>query len=987
MGGRMNKKIIASLLTLGLVLGPVSVTVQSSYATEVSTEKSDTEKALNMIDRIKGYEKYYDQFKEKTDYRLANSTKRAELDKAIKEASDYAKNTTVDLGVLRNHISNVELALNAVALDSSENQKNLKINILASRKLLAKNESKKDSYYKSLEEKINNAIDILKIDKIGSSDYEKLYNANNELINSFKNAKEKFEDTNTYSVTEEELSKLDAELNKESKSSDDFKKLLEDRNKLIETYESFKATDAYIKAGDKQKAYEQAFKDLKGITDLTESSDNYKNILEKLRKLAQAKYDIDGQDLNLNTIKVAPNVDDNNKEIEKEIKNLRAYINDKANINKILFNEKFKDEDLKKSYNEAYTKALNVVLGKEKLNNLKDYQDLSAKLKKLSDDIKAKKISEEPAKPLVTTKLDKLKDDIKKAEEFTKTKDFKSASEDYKKKLKEVIADAEKLVEKSSVTDDEASKASEAIKAALANFTKFADKSKAKEGLEKLLKITEKVEIDKIYGKDQKELRDAYVNARENAEKSVKDFENKSLDDMQKSYDKFLESVNKLYEFLVTRLKNKVAEEKKFRETDTYKEALKDSKKEEAIKNHKHQIEEAEKILNETAPEANKLDEIYKKLVEARANIDKNMTDQVRKLIDAIAESQAFMKTDAYKKATSSSNKNLQEAAGIYKGLIEKAESFKKDGKLNTVEAEDLLDLINHTRDFIEGKISEKKYLNNKNYYILKSIKNHKNYKDINQASRGRLEYAMKLYELKDDDDNVFRAIDEAMNDEDIQAFLNKMKDQNNPNKTRNDLLIKLRTIVDKDEDFRKGEKYDKAPKKLKEDYDNALAEAKKIIGKENPTEKEVKDVYDKLKEAIDRIELRSIIDRRLVLLAEKFKKNQLKIGNPEDRKAIAAKINALQENPYTTIEDVDTVEKELDKLINTSVATTTVPSKPAVPQTVTPQSQTTFRPLSTITNPGSIVKTGIRGMAKVGGILVVALVIFKLTSKKGDKK
>lgn len=977
-------------MTLGLVLGPVSATVQSSYATEVSTEKSDIEKALKMIDRIKGYEKYYDQFKEKTDYRLANSTKRAELDKAIKEASDYAKNTTVDLDILRNHISNVELGFNACVSNSSENQKNLKIYILASRKLLAKNESKKDpSDYKSLEEKINNAIDILKIDKIGSSDYDKLLKANKELVDSFEKAKEKFADTNTYSdIKEEELSKLDEELNKESKSSDDFKKLLEDRKKLIKTNESFKVTDTYIKAGeDKKKAYEQAFEDLKGITDLTESSDNYKNILEKLRKLAQAKYDIDGQDLNLNTIKVAPNVDDNNKEIEKEIKNLRAYINDKANINKILFNEKFKDEDLKKSYNEAYTKALNVVLGKEKLNNLKDYQDLSAKLKKLSDDIKAKKISEEPAKPLVTTKLDKLKDDIKKAEEFTKTKDFESASEDYKKKLNEEIEKAKKLTEKSSVTDDEASKASEAIKAALANFTKFADKSKAKEGLEKLLKITDKVKIDQIYGKDQKELRDAYVNARENAEKSVKDFENKSLDDMQKSYDKFLESVNKLYEFLVTRLKNKVAEEKKFRETDTYKEALKDSKKEEAIKNHKHQIEEAEKILNETAPEASKLDEIYKKLVEARANIDKNMTDQVRKLIDAIAESQAFMKTDAYKKATSSSNKNLKEAAGIYKSLIEKAESFKKDDKLNTVEAEDLLDLINHTRDFIEGKISEKQYLNNKNYYILKSIKNHKNYKDINQASRRRLEWAMTLYEDKFDDDMIFRGIDEAMNDEDIQAFLNKMKNENNPNKTRNDLLIKLRTIVDKDEDFRKGEKYEKAPKKLKEDYDNALAEAKKIIGKENPTEKEVKDVYDKLKEAIDRIELRSIIDRRLVLLAEKFKKNQLKIGNPEDRKAIAAKINALQENPYTTIEDVDTVEKELDKLINTSVATTTVPSKPAVPQTVTPQSQTTFRPLSTITNPGSIVKTGIRGMAKVVGILVVALVIFKLTSKKGDKK
>lgn len=981
---RMNKKIIASLLTLGLVLGPVSGAVHVSYATEASTEKINTEKALKMIDRIKGYDKYYDQFKEKTDYRLADSKKRDELDNAIKDASDYAKNYEVDLDVLRNHINKIELGINACVSDSSENQKNLKKIILGSRKLLAKNESKKETdEYKQLGEKINNAIDVLKIDKIGTSDYDKFLKANNELVDSFKKAKGKFEDNNTYfDIKDEEISELDAELNKEVKSVDDFKKLLEDRKKLIDTNDSFKITDTYITAGeDKQKAYEQAFEDLNGIKDLAESSDNYKKILEKVRNLAQAKYNIDGKDLNLNTIKVAPNVDDNNKEIEKEIKNLRAYINDKANINKILFNEKFKDEDLKKSYNEVYTKALNIVLGKEKLKDLKEYQDLSAKLKKLSDDIKAKKISDEPSKPIVKTKLDILKDDLERALTFKlNSSDYANAKKEVKDKLDEAIDKANELIRKGSVTDEEASKASDAIKTALANFTKFADKTKAKEALQKLLKDTSGIRIDQIYGKDEKESRDAYVKARERANKLVNDAQNSSLEDMEKAYKDFKEAVDKLAEFLNTRLKKLVDDDKNFRDSDKYKEALKDSNKEEAIKNYTSRLEEAEKILKEPVADANNLNGIYQKLKAARDEIRGEITSQVRKLIDAIAESQAFIISDPYKKAASSSNKNLQEAAGIYKGLIEKAESFKKDDKLNTVEAEDILDLINHARNFIEGKISEKKYLNNKNYYILKSIKNHKNYKDINQASRRRLEYAMKLYELKDDDDEVFRAIDEVMNDKDIQAFYNKMKDENNPNKTRNDLLIELRTMVDKDEDFRKGEKYDKAPKKLKEDYDKALAEAKKIIGTENPTEKEVKDAYDKLKLAIDRIETRSIIDRRLVLLAEKFKKNQLKIGNVDARKAIAAKINALKENPYTTMEEVDAVEKELDNLINPKVVTTTT----VVPKGQTP---TTTRPVSTITNPGSIVKTGINGMAKVGAILVVALGILIFTRKKGDRK
>lgn len=967
-------------MTLGLVLGPVSATVQSSYATEVSTEKSDTEKAYDMIYLIKAYVEDFEITKKSDIFRLASTEKQEALSKVMKEAGEYSNLDKVRLSELEGHIKAIEASNKDLVDDANANLAGFKVSIINLENLLKNHEGQKDSEeYKKLVEALKSSKAQLKTENLAKLKGDDLVTASKTLADNFKAYKEKVSDSEEYKVSAEDIAKLDEEIKKEEISTDKNTEVLNsDKEILVKGHKDFVDSSSFKSADDSKK---KAYNDAKEALGKLASNANYNDIYKAVRDLAQARYNIEGKDLGLKIIKVGLSPEEIKAKTLEVIKKLKLHY---ENRDKLLQN--FKDDNLKKDYitksSLGLTYVYNYAKGIER--DLKVYQELNDKLDELKAKIEKAKSGEVN---IEKTKLDKLKDDIKKAEEFKKTKDFESASEDYKKKLNEEIEKAKKLTEKSSVTDDEAIKASEAIKAALANFTKFADKSKAKEGLEKLLKITDKVKIDQIYGKDQKELRDAYVNARENAEKSVKDFENKSLDDMQKSYDKFLESVNKLYEFLVTRLKNKVAEEKKFRETDTYKEALKDSKKEEAIKNHKHQIEEAEKILNETAPEANKLDEIYKKLVEARANIDKNMTDQVRKLIDAIAESQAFMKTDAYKKATSSSNKNLQEAAGIYKGLIEKAESFKKDGKLNTVEAEDLLDLINHTRDFIEGKISEKKYLNNKNYYILKSIKNHKNYKDINQASRGRLEYAMKLYELKDDDDNVFRAIDEAMNDEDIQAFLNKMKDQNNPNKTRNDLLIKLRTIVDKDEDFRKGEKYDKAPKKLKEDYDNALAEAKKIIGTENPTEKEVKDVYDKLKEAIDRIELRSIIDRRLVLLAEKFKKNQLKIGNPEDRKAIAAKINALQENPYTTIEDVDTVEKELDKLINTSVATTTVPSKPAVPQTVTPQSQTTFRPLSTITNPGSIVKTGIRGMAKVVGILVVALVIFKLTSKKGDKK
>ena len=104
-----------------------------------------------------------------------------------------------------------------------------------------------------------------------------------------------------------------------------------------------------------------------------------------------------------------------------------------------------------------------------------------------------------------------------------------------------------------------------------------------------------------------------------------------------------------------------------------------------------------------------------------------------------------------------------------------------------------------------------------------------------------------------------------------------------------------------------------------------------------------------------------------------------MKIANPADRQAIADKINSLA-GENMTMDDALRVEKELNDLINPKFAAT---------QTLVPQGgvPTTTRPVSTVTNPGSIVKTGINGIAKVAVVLVAALGIFILTSKKGDKK
>ena len=139
-----------------------------------------------------------------------------------------------------------------------------------------------------------------------------------------------------------------------------------------------------------------------------------------------------------------------------------------------------------------------------------------------------------------------------------------------------------------------------------------------------------------------------------------------------------------------------------------------------------------------------------------------------------------------------------------------------------------------------------------------------------------------------------------------------------------------------------------------------------------------MKAVYQKLLKAKNALD-GDKFDKLINDLAARFKKNQLKIASVEQRKAIAAKINALSD-PKATMDDALRVEKELDDLINPKFAATTT-------LTPTNQVQTSTRPVSTARNAGSIVKTGINGIAKVAAVLVVAAIILKLTSKKGDKK
>lgn len=970
----MNKKLIASLLTLGLVISPAAnVLADESVEIEAASLKTYEEEIYEKTALIKAIVEDFEETKKSDVFRLANIDKKDNLSKVMKDASDYLSKSEISLSELDGHINKIDAANKAVAESGKANLDNFKASIIKLESLLKNHEGKKDSEeYKKNSEVLVKAKDNLNREKLAELKGEDLIQLTNNLTNTYKTYKKTLADENDYTASEDALNKLDKEYNKtyETPADKDGKALLADRDTLIKTHKEFiDSTNYTIAEESKKKAYDEAYKALASL----EGEVSYDVLYKAVRDTAKAKSDIEGKDPDLNTVKPAPSV----KEIEAKtlevIKKLRAYFIESDEVTKNL-----KDANLKNEYlaNIAKAKAYAINYGIGIKRDLKTYQDLENKLKELKAKI-------EGERPTEKSKLDILKADLEKALKFKTSSDYIDAEMEKQAKLNKAIENAREVLKKEEdkITDEEASLASKAINEALTAFEKFSDKDKARKAIKDLLDKTAGIKIDQIYTDNQKDAKNEYKKARENATKLL-DNKEASLDDLDKAYKEFKNSFDKLAVFLTSRLQKLVDDDQNFRSSEKYKEVDKesqnDSKKEKAIINYLGLVNQAKEELKKSAPDANLLNDLYRKLENARAEINGEISSEARELSDAIIDGRAYMDIQKYKNQAVSTNKTIKDAALNYKLLIETAEAYKKAGNFDSEETKDLLDAIKAARNLLDGKISEKAYLNNKYYHILKTLTKHKDYKTINQASRERLEKALKLYRESTDEEKVFKALDEVMNDSSIKEFIKKVEDEKNPNLTRDKLLEDLTTLINQDKKLKEGGfKYQKAQKALRDAYDLALKEAKDLIAnKEKPTEEEVRAAYKKLLNAKNNLDGDKFSDF-IQNLAKRFKQDQLKIANPEDRKAIAAKINALSQDEMT-MDDALRVEKELNDLINKKVVTTTT--------TLAPQGNTTTRPISTITNPGSSVRTGVTGIAKVGVVLLAALGIYKITSKKGDK-
>src|SRR5699024_8302477 len=141
---KMNKKLIASLLALGLVFSPMTGAINETYATEAPADqklKDETKEDVvsNKIEVIKGFSEKYKNIKNNPDYRLADTSTRDAFEKAMLDAASYVENEEPASEELDKHISEVKSTKSNLFTNAKENLDKLKDSIIKSDKIIANN--------------------------------------------------------------------------------------------------------------------------------------------------------------------------------------------------------------------------------------------------------------------------------------------------------------------------------------------------------------------------------------------------------------------------------------------------------------------------------------------------------------------------------------------------------------------------------------------------------------------------------------------------------------------------------------------------------------------------------------------------------------------------------------------------------------------------------------------------------------------------------
>ena len=977
----MNKKILAGLMSLGLILGPMGrgdalateiKTYDQSLVNELTLYTSIDESQIGPLDGELKNE--YLKLKSDTEDLLDSEEKTDELlkekvglfDDFFARAADAAINSyTKSLIIYRNFFDDNKEILAEKGTYHKDN-----IDVLT-------------SYLAEMIYGKNEGVDIKEI-------HEKLLTDTNRLETDILEALKKAEPKKTdeeikaivkkeYPVTEEAIKALAPDLEAAHKKMEALRR---NRDTLLKDKAKFVQTEAYKKAETSLKeTYDKAINDVEKILD---SGYDYMNESKDIEEAYLARTAISSEGL----IKSGDEIKIQDKSSEKSKDDqLREKIQEGK---KELENSKISQER-KKALEKSIKKAEDLLA-----SPLRDEADIEKAIKDLDEKIKSAKESEKD-----TDDVKDLKGQLSYAKYLKENIFYQLRSTEAKDALDKAIKEAEDLLAKENPDESAVKKVLETLNKKVSDvvfisptYIEYASGELVEKDLKALVDSKERLESLEAYKKADEYDKMLYKKALDAASVLLKGpADKKTSKNLKEKYVDLYKSIENLQKSTLDKLKELVNDDPYFRLEKAYTDAEKDSAMNDALENYKNLINQGKDEIYKTNPKQKEIERIYKSLKDSRDEIEKKISTIKRKILSEIYLSEIFKDTDEYKNAEQGKNKkgdsqeDLKEVWKEYNSLLDKIKELRKADKLDSAEAIDVYKSLKNAREYIYGDISKEFYLVNKYHQILNAMIKYPGYdKEINQQTREKIKKALELAEKamadpkdKDKTAAAYSELDAVMKDDSVRAFIEKMKKDNNPNKETDNLRTNLKTEIDKDyKEKNTNFKYSKAQKAFRDAYDLALTNAKKVLDNPLSSEDDLRSAYNKLVEAGKNLD-GDLFQSRILALAEKFKKEQLMIKDPNQRQAIAEKINKLGSDPTKTMDDVLAVEKEFESL-KTQITTTTVPTNQASGIV------TTTTPIQGNKNPASIVKTGIESIGKFAIILVAAAIILIIMNKKGEK-
>lgn len=977
----MNKKILAGLMSLGLILGPMGrgdalateiKTYDQSLVNELTLYTSIDESQIGPLDGELKNE--YLKLKSDTEDLLDSEEKTDELlkekvglfDDFFARAADAAINSyTKSLIIYRNFFDDNKEILAEKGTYHKDN-----IDVLT-------------SYLAEMIYGKNEGVDIKEI-------HEKLLTDTNRLETDILEALKKAEPKKTdeeikaivkkeYPVTEEAIKALAPDLEAAHKKMEALRR---NRDTLLKDKAKFVQTEAYKKAETSLKeTYDKAINDVEKILD---SGYDYMNESKDIEEAYLARTAISSEGL----IKSGDEIKIQDKSSEKSKDDqLREKIQEGK---KELENSKISQER-KKALEKSIKKAEDLLA-----SPLRDEADIEKAIKDLDEKIKSAKESEKD-----TDDVKDLKGQLSYAKYLKENIFYQLRSTEAKDALDKAIKEAEDLLAKENPDESAVKKVLETLNKKVSDvvfisptYIEYASGELVEKDLKALVDSKERLESLEAYKKADEYDKMLYKKALDAASVLLKGpADKKTSKNLKEKYVDLYKSIENLQKSTLDKLKELVNDDPYFRLEKAYTDAEKDSAMNDALENYKNLINQGKDEIYKTNPNQKEIERIYKSLKDSRDEIEKKISTIKRKILSEIYLSEIFKDTDEYKNAEQGKNKkgdsqeDLKEVWKEYNSLLDKIKELRKADKLDSAEAIDVYKSLKNAREYIYGDISKEFYLVNKYHQILNAMIKYPGYdKEINQQTREKIKKALELAEKamadpkdKDKTAAAYSELDAVMKDDSVRAFIEKMKKDNNPNKETDNLRTNLKTEIDKDyKEKNTNFKYSKAQKAFRDAYDLALTNAKKVLDNPLSSEDDLRSAYNKLVEAGKNLD-GDLFQSRILALAEKFKKEQLMIKDPNQRQAIAEKINKLGSDPTKTMDDVLAVEKEFESL-KTQITTTTVPTNQASGIV------TTTTPMQGNKNPASIVKTGIESIGKFAIILVAAAIILIIMNKKGEK-